>query len=105
MEQELRLLTQPLHRQEKQVGDALDGALFTFVTGTDPELMLVIEARSAENEDKPVWHYSAARFTDLSLTLRYKNVELWTHLRGQLLDGTPDPYFSKRYESRPRIME
>src|SRR5688572_11539236 len=42
VEQELRLLTQPLHRNEKSTDAVLDGALFTYVTGTDPELMLVI---------------------------------------------------------------
>src|SRR5262245_39440367 len=40
VEQELRLLPQPIHRNAKSVGPVLDGALFTFVTGTDPELML-----------------------------------------------------------------
>ncbi|HEX5104952.1 MAG TPA: hypothetical protein VFV87_14125, partial [Pirellulaceae bacterium] len=67
VEQELRLLTQPLHRNEKSTGDVLDGALFTFVTGTDPELMLVIEARADEGTDAPTWHYAAGRFTDLTL--------------------------------------
>jgi len=72
VEQELRLLTQPLHRQAKSTDEVLDGALFTFVTGTDPELMLVIEARPTEGSDKPVWHYAAGRFTDLTLKLRHK---------------------------------
>jgi hypothetical protein len=102
--QELRLLTQPLHRQAKSTREVLDGALFTFVTGTDPELMLVIEARPPEGSDKPAWHYAAGRFTDLTLKLRHKQVELWTHERGAPRDGRPDPYISGRYEMLPRIM-
>jgi hypothetical protein len=104
VEQELRLLTQPIHRNEKSTGDVLDGALFTFVTGTDPELMLVIEARPAEGSDKPAWHYAAGRFTDLTLKLCYKDAELWTHERGAPRDGRPDPYISSRYEQMPRLL-
>ena len=104
VEQELRLLTQPLHRNEKTTGDVLDGALFTFVTGTDPELMLVIEARPAAKDAKPGWYYDAGRFTDLTLKLRHKDVELWTHERGAALGGKPDPYISGRYEMLPRLM-
>jgi hypothetical protein len=104
VEQELRLLTQPLHRNEKTTGDVLDGALFTFVTGTDPELMMVIEARPAAGSDKPIWHYAAGRFTDLTLKLRHKGTELWTHERGAPREGRPDPYFSRRYETLPRLM-
>jgi hypothetical protein len=105
VEQELRLLTQPIHRQAKSTDTVLDGALFTFVTGTDPELMLVIEARPADGKGEPVWHFAAGRFTDLTLKLRHKKVELWTHERGANLEGRPDPYISGRHELRPRIMD
>ena len=104
VEQELRLLTQPLHRQEKPTDEALDGALFTFVTGTDPELMLVIEARPADGAENPVWHYAAGRFTDLPLKLRHKDVELWTHTQGSRIEGRRDPYITGRYEMLPRAM-
>jgi hypothetical protein len=100
VEQELRLLPQPIHRNEKSVGDVLDGALFTFVTGTDPELMLVIEARPAASGEAPVWHYTAGRFTDLTLNLRHKGVALWTFERGT----TPDPYVCIRPETLPKLM-
>jgi hypothetical protein len=105
VEQELRLLPQPIHRQEKEVGEILDGTLFTFVTGTDPELMLVIEARPTKKDGEPVWHYTAGRFTDLTLKLRYQKVELWTRQQGETVDGRPDPYMAARYETRPKIME
>jgi hypothetical protein len=104
VEHELRLLTQPLHRNEKETDHVLDGALFTYVTGTDPEFMLVIEARPTAEEDKPLWHFAAGRFTDLTLKLRHKEVVLWTHERGAARDGKPDPYISKRYEIMPRLL-
>jgi len=58
VKQELRLLPQPIYRQSTSSDDVLDGALFTFVTGTDPELMLLIEAREAS--DGLTWQYAPA---------------------------------------------
>ena len=48
-EQELRLVPQPLIRYEPKDKRILDGGLFSFAAGTDPEAMLVLEART-ENE-------------------------------------------------------
>src|SRR5204863_4925247 len=56
VDQELRLVSQPLYRYESSSPDVVDGALFTFVTGTDPELMLVIEARRVSGG--PVWQFA-----------------------------------------------
>ena len=48
---ELRLLPQPLYRYEPNDGDSpmVDGAVFGYVwtIGTDPEVLLVVEARRA----------------------------------------------------------
>jgi hypothetical protein len=59
--------------------DILDGALFAFVTsaGTDPEALLIIEARKARPTDPAVWHYAVARFTDLNLWIRHKGKEIY----------------------------
>ncbi|MDZ4685967.1 MAG: hypothetical protein SH850_12940 [Planctomycetaceae bacterium] len=101
VEQELRLLPQPLYRFESESAEAIDGALFTFVTGTDPELMLLLEARPTR--DGPAWHFGAGRFTDLALKLRYKEDVLWTYERG-LTDNSTTPYLSRRTELRPRVL-
>ena len=45
VDRDLRLLSQPLYRYEKTEGDLVDGALFAFTLGTDPEALLFIEAR------------------------------------------------------------
>src|SRR5206468_2270608 len=62
---ELRLLPRPLHRYENPEGDLLDGALFALVStaGTDPEIILVIEARTTAAG--PRWFFGAARFSDM----------------------------------------
>jgi hypothetical protein len=76
---ELRLLTQPLYRYKSTDPDVLDGALFAFVTsaGTDPEALLVLEARKTRATDAPVWHHAVARFTDLNLWVRHKGKEVF----------------------------
>jgi hypothetical protein len=75
---ELRLLPHPLYRYESTDPDVVDGALFAFVTsaGTDPEALLVIEARHPSRTDGPSWHYAVTRFTDLQLWVRHKDKEV-----------------------------
>jgi hypothetical protein len=102
VDQDLRLLAQPLYRYESTLPEVLDGALFTFVTGTDPELMLVIEARRTAGG--PVWHFGAGRFTDLNLTLRHNQAALWTFERDLPVDGAKSPYISRRTELRNRVI-
>jgi hypothetical protein len=77
---DLRLLSQPLCRYESTDPDVLDGALFAFVTsaGTDPEALLVIEARQAPGGAMPVWQRALARFTDLHLSVQYKGREVFS---------------------------
>lgn len=77
---DLRLLTQPVHRDESTDPDILDGAVFIFVTsaGTDPEVVLMIEARKPAGGAAPTWHAAVARFTDLTLTVRHKGTVVFT---------------------------
>jgi hypothetical protein len=55
---ELRLLAQPLSRYSVAKAGILDGALFALVEGTDPELILAIEAT-----DDGHWRFAAGRLT------------------------------------------
>ena len=77
---ELRLLSQPLYRYESTDPLVLDGGLFAFVTsaGTDPEALLVIEARRPPGGGTPVWQRALARFTDLHLSVQYKGHEVFS---------------------------
>ena len=91
---ELRLLPQPLYRYESTDPQVLDGALFAFVTsaGTDPEGVLVIEARKPAGGGNPVWYRALARFTDLNLSVRYKGTEAFSAplIRGNVLKIYPN---------------
>jgi hypothetical protein len=75
---ELRLLPNPLYRYESTDPDVLDGALFAFVISTDPEALLVIEARKQAPADGPVWDYAICRLTDLGLMVRHNGKEVFT---------------------------
>ncbi len=87
---ELRMLPQPLYRYESTDPGVLDGAVFAFVSsaGTDPEAILVIEARKGPDASEPTWQFGLARFTDMSLVMRYKETEVFS--APQLL-GPPGP--------------
>jgi hypothetical protein len=78
---ELRLLSQPLYRYEKPEGDVIDGALFALVTsaGTDPEVILVLEAR--QSGGAPAWRWRAIRFSDSNLYVQRRGKEVWTSIR------------------------
>lgn len=78
---ELRLLPQPLYRYERPEGDVADGTIFAFVTsaGTDPEVVLVLEAR--EYDGKLAWHYRALRFSDSDLYVQYEGKEAFRSIR------------------------
>jgi hypothetical protein len=83
---ELRLLPQPLYRYASPAQKVLDGALFTYVwtRGTDPECLLLIEAR---DEGKgPAWVYTPVRNTVRPLEMKHAGNSIWVSQR-----GLPDP--------------
>jgi hypothetical protein len=73
---ELRLLPQPLYRYAAADDGIRDGALLAFVQATDPELLLLLEARQTEKGDQ--WHYALARVTDLALKVKLDEDEVWS---------------------------
>ncbi len=77
---EIRLLTQPVYRYEIPPGrtDVIDGGLFAFVHTTDPEVLLLIEARAPEKGGPPEWHYALARMSLVNLRVRLKDNEVWS---------------------------
>lgn len=78
---ELRLLPQPAIRYQPEQKDVLDGALFLYVStaGTDPEVIIPIEARR-EGNGTSAWHYGIARFTDRDLIVRHADKVVWSSI-------------------------
>jgi hypothetical protein len=69
-------LTQPIYRYEGTESPLIDGALFAFVQGTDPELFLLIEAHQVDGN--PHWQYGLARMTSLEQGVSHRGKAVWT---------------------------
>ena len=78
---DLRLLPKPLYRYEKPQGNVIDGALLALVSdaGTDPEIILILEAR--KEDDRTAWYYRTVRLSISDLYVDYKGSRVWTSLR------------------------
>jgi hypothetical protein len=73
--QPLRLLTKPFARYGKPGTDVTDGALFSYVLTTDPEVLLMLEARPGK--DGPAWHYAFAPMTVYGVRGSFKGGQVW----------------------------
>ncbi len=71
----LRLLPQPIYRYSSPKQDIVDGAIFVFVEGTDPETFLLLEATSGEN---PKWRFALARMNIVDFTATYLGKKVWS---------------------------
>ena len=73
--EQLRLLTQPSYRYKSTDPTVLDGALFVFAQGSNPETVLLIEARQTNNGYR--WQFAFARQTGHELNAFYKDRRVW----------------------------
>jgi hypothetical protein len=95
---ELRLLPQPLYRYQTKRPDLLDGALFAFVVTTDPEVLLLIEARPVDKT--PSWHYAFARMSMVNLRAQHRDQEVWSVGWVYNLQDPTQPYVTLRARER-----
>lgn len=73
---ELRLLSQPLYRYPEETAEVLDGALFAFAEGNDPEALLLLEAVTLEGDKGHDWRYTLARSTSFRTVVRLDDREV-----------------------------
>lgn len=82
---QLRLLSRPVYRyaipeaetaERAAAEDLIDGAIFASVVGTDPEVLLLLEAR--RDGSQPTWHYALAPMTSFSLTATLDGKSVWS---------------------------
>lgn len=89
---ELRLLPQPVHRYSDPKSGLLDGAIFVFAYGTNPEITLLIEARrEGKDESEPSWMYGLARIAGAELHVELDRDEVWKQSRVPF-PSRRDPY-------------
>lgn len=70
---ELRMMAQPIHRYTEEA--AVDGAIFAFAQGTDPEAFLIFEAR--EDKEGSQWYFGFAAACGWELHGKLGAREVW----------------------------
>jgi hypothetical protein len=91
---ELRRLERPLQTYRDDASGLLDGGLFTLANGTNPEIMVFIEARrDAKDSTKAVWQYAVGRLAHAELHLQYDGKEVFEAPRGNFVAGRNRPYW------------
>jgi hypothetical protein len=83
--EELRLLPRPLYRYKTDRQELFDGALFAFAQGTDPEVILVLEAHRADGQSQ--WQYAITRRSMVALEAKLDGEPIWSAPFGA---GAPD---------------
>jgi hypothetical protein len=74
---QLRLLPKPIDRYEHPASGVLDGALFALAFGTNPTVLLALEA-GEDPRSGPSWRYGFARQGSGEMFARLDDREVWT---------------------------
>jgi hypothetical protein len=95
--EQLRLLTRPLVRYDLTNAKdpdppLIDGALFGYVIGTDPEVVLVLEA--VGTVEKANWEYAFVRSTSGGLEVKLGNDVIWTATKAPANRNPKLPHFT-----------
>jgi hypothetical protein len=90
----LRRLERPLHTYRDEAGGVLEGGLFALANGTNPEIMLFIEARADPKDNKKaVWQYTVGRLAHAELHMEYDGKEVFNAPRGDRVSAPDKPYW------------
>jgi hypothetical protein len=73
---ELRPLAKPLHQYQDADAGLIDGAILSFVNGTNPEVLLLLEARQVSDE-APKWQFGLVRMTGEAVFAELDGNEIW----------------------------
>jgi hypothetical protein len=96
-EYRLRLISRPIDRYADAASGLVDGGIFLYANGTNPEVLLMIEARH-RRDSPPSWSYAAAPLARAEIILRLDRHDVWTH-KSKDVPSPEDIYFLAR---RPR---
>ena len=79
--EEMRLLPRPIHRYGPAEAkgahpDLIDGVMFAFVQGTDPEAVMIVEA--VRQGDRSAWQYAFGRATSSAVEAKLGTSVVWS---------------------------
>ena len=89
---ELRLMVQPLYRYSDEERGLIDGTIFSYAAGTNPETLLLVECR--KTGEAPAWHAAFARFGANRCQARRGETVVWECPAVERWDPK-EPYFSQ----------
>ena len=72
----LRLLTHPIDRYDDAASGVIDGAMFVYANGTNPEILLLLEARR-KGTGSPAWSFAAAPLSRAEVSLKLDGKDTW----------------------------
>ena len=75
---ELRPLSTPLYRYADEATGVIDGAVFAFANGTNPEVLLLLEAQNDAATKDVVWTYGFAQMTGAEVYASLDDREVWS---------------------------
>jgi hypothetical protein len=95
----LRLMPQPVYRYE-EAAEKVDGGMFVFAQGTNPEAVLLVEAVGTAKDG--FWRYGFAPTTMYELTAHLKGEDgpvVWTKPRFEDFGASRGPYMASYYRT------
>jgi hypothetical protein len=100
---QLRLLPKPWLRYGKAGSGVEDGALLAFAIGTEPEVVLMIEARRADSAGGLRWEYALAPMTSFEVKVSWKGNLVWRLPWRKLSKDPTDPFYDMEYSREPHF--
>jgi hypothetical protein len=91
--QELRLLPQPMYRYEDADRGIVDGVLFCYAKGTNPEVLLLLQAETSEGRTQ--WKHTFCRMTERECEVKSGNDVVWTAAKAPIPQAAEEPYFNR----------
>ncbi len=89
---ELRLSPQPVYQYTSEKHGVLSGTVFAFVNGTDPEVLLVVEA--FRDDQATGWRYLLAPMTCWAVAATWDGAPVWQVEEQLGKTGRGDPYYA-----------
>ncbi len=74
----LRPIPRPIDRFADEASGLMDGAIFLYASGTNPEVLLMLEARR-RRDGSSAWFYAGAPFARAEVTLRLDGKDVWSY--------------------------
>jgi hypothetical protein len=97
MTEQLRLMVRALHRYSDREDGLLDGVIHAFASGTNPEALLLLEARSVEGgpdaSRRMAWHFGFARMGAGKCQAKLDDRVVWDCPAIKMWNNR-EPYFS-----------